>query len=356
MKIYIWGTGKLAKQYMKKGETSKYDLLGFIQSKRTEKNWNSMNVFEPQEIRNTEYDYILVCVAYETRNIMSLCEKLGISLSKVIFLDNLEWLDGNAMKVLPGVLTKKINMEQDNCMIEEYFPELWKMMEQRETLATRCKVIRGNGYDLVEKNCLMQSRSFADKEYQHDYCRYRTFELVANEIIRAGISGNCAEVGVFRGSFAKLINAKFKNRKMYLFDTFSSFDEAEFNKEKEAGNCEADFFDAFADTSVREVLDNMLYPEQCIPKVGIFPETTKGLEDESYAFVSIDVDFEQSILEGLRYFYPRLEPGGSIFVHDYNNYFLGGVKKAVNTYEREIGSTLSKVPLADEGGTLVVVK
>ena len=35
---------------------------------------------------------------------------------------------------------------------------------------------------------------------------------------------------------------------------------------------------------------------------------------------------------------------------------LEGVKKAVETYEQESESILSMVPLADEGGTLVIVK
>ena len=34
-------------------------------------------------------------------------------------------------------------------------------------------------------------------------------------------------------------------------------------------------------------------------KKGMFPSTAVGLDDEDYAFVSIDVDFEKSILEGL---------------------------------------------------------
>ena len=35
---------------------------------------------------------------------------------------------------------------------------------------------------------------------------------MANELIDNGIKGLVAEVGVFRGTFAKLINEKFKDR------------------------------------------------------------------------------------------------------------------------------------------------
>ena len=48
--------------------------------------------------------------------------------------------------------------------------------------------------------------------------------------------------------------------------------------------------------------------------------------------------------------------GGIIFVHDYNTYYLEGIKKAVKRYEREIGRRLNKIPIADRAGTLIVLK
>lgn len=100
----------------------------------------------------------------------------------------------------------------------------------------------------------------------------------------------------------------------------------------------------------------MICAKKCIPRIGLFPESAKGLESKEFAFVSIDVDLEQSILEALRFFYPRLNSGGAMFVHDYNNRFLEGVKEAVKKYEKEIGQYLVKVPIADEGGTLIILK
>ncbi len=68
------------------------------------------------------------------------------------------------------------------------------------------------------------------------------------------------------------------------------------------------------------------------------------------------MDFEQSILAGLRYFYPALEKGGYIFVHDYNNSVCVGVEKAVMRYEQEIGQCICKVLICDISGTLVITK
>ena len=71
--------------------------------------------------------------------------------------------------------------------------------------------------------------------------------------------------------------------------------------------------------------------------------------------MSIDVDLEDSIYEGLRYFYPRLETGGYIFVHDYNG-ILAGVSTGIEKYEKEIKSSLHKFPICDNNGTLVITK
>lgn len=44
----------------------------------------------------------------------------------------------------------------------------------------------------------------------------------------------------------------------------------------------------------------------------------KGIED-SFCFVSLDMDLYKPTYEGLHYFYPRLNHGGYIFIHDCRN-------------------------------------
>ena len=60
-------------------------------------------------------------------------------------------------------------------------------------------------------------------------------------------------------------------------------------------------------------LVNILYRTNTVVIEGYFPETTVGLEDERFAFVSLDTDLYKPIYEGLKFFYPRLNPGGIIF-------------------------------------------
>ena len=72
--------------------------------------------------------------------------------------------------------------------------------------------------------------------------------------------------------------------------------------------------------------------------------------------VSLDVDFYQTTLDGLRYFWPRLEEGGYLMLHDWGSPKLLGVAKALSDYEEELGCPIPAIPLCDVGGTLVLCK
>ena len=122
------------------------------------------------------------------------------------------------------------------------------------------------------------------------------------------------------------------------------------------GNVAESFHQGFRNVDLDELIEKLPYPEMCIICKGVFPETASIAQDINFSFVSLDVDLEKSILEGLRFFYPRMSKHGMIFVHDYRNNFLFGVEKAVCQYEKEINRILTKLPLADGGGTLVVIK
>ena len=99
----------------------------------------------------------------------------------------------------------------------------------------------------------------------------------------------------------------------------------------------------------------MPHPESVMVKPGFFPDSLDGLE-ERFCLVSLDVDFYQTTLDGLRYFWPRLEQGGYLMLHDWGSPDLAGVAEALACYEQELGSRISVVPLCDVGGTLVLCK
>ena len=204
--------------------------------------------------------------------------------------------------------------------------------------------------------CVANTLQFLERERTvdsnyFDYIRLATLELVSAEINRKNIRGNVAELGVFKGRFARYINGYFKDRSLYLFDTFEGFDDRDVQREK-SENYSTGAQD-FSDTSIQAVLKQMPFPEKCIPVQGFFPQTTQGIEDR-FVFVSLDADLYEPIYAGLTFFYPKLEEGGDIFVHDFNNDHYKGTRKAVEQYCRE--QNINFVPIPDSGGSVILTK
>ena len=184
-----------------------------------------------------------------------------------------------------------------------------------------------------------------------DYIRIASLELVAEEINSTKLIGAVAELGVYKGKFARYINQYFPDRKLFLFDTFEGFDVKDSKVEMESKFSEAK--QDFSNTSVNEVLSRMPFPDQCVIKKGYFPKTAEGI-NENFVFVSIDADLYDPIYSGLNFFYPKLVKGGGIFIHDFNNDLYKGAKAAVKKFCEE--NNVSIFPLPDAAGTAVLVK
>lgn len=185
--------------------------------------------------------------------------------------------------------------------------------------------------------------------------RVATFYLLADEIKRKQIEGSVAELGVYKGKFARHINEVFSDRNLYLFDTFEGFDVRDTDVENANGYSGAQQ-KWFSDTNIREVAEKMKYIEKVKFIKGYFPDSVQGKDDidDKFVFVSMDADLYQPIFEGLKYFYPKLKRGGYILIHDYNcNDFLG-VKKAVDNYSKV--EDICVVPVFDFGGSVIITK
>lgn len=325
--MLVWGTGRLVGKVI-----GRYieidDVTAFIDNDKSKKEYMGKKVLCPEEVIKIEYDAIIVANLFQ-KEIREQCQLLGIDLSKVIFL-------------------------YDNCVLEDInkdynFVERVLGKEHAEIVKSRYHMVRG--VEAYGDLCLKDLKGgYIDK----DYVRIKCFELAVKEIRKKNVEGNVAEVGVFRGEFAQYINRAFPEKKCYLFDTFDGFDANEALNEVKSGNCTDAFVKAYKQTDVEIVLDKMQYIDNLVIKQGFFPESLNGLEDR-FAFVSIDVDFEESIYQALFYFYPRLNNGGYLFVHDYNS-SLQGVEVAVDKYEKDMHVNLCKVPLCDANGTLVITK
>lgn len=184
-----------------------------------------------------------------------------------------------------------------------------------------------------------------------DYIRHSQLELCAYEIQQNAVPGSIAELGVYRGDFARILSEAFPNRKLFLFDTFTGFDQQQLHRERT--NQSPDVGLDFTATSADLVLGKMSQPERCEIRQGIFPESAKDVTDE-FAFVSIDADLFEPIYDGLTFFYPKLVPGGYIFVHDFNNSDWPGAALAVRRYCSEHNVVF--VPLSDVHGTAIIAK
>lgn len=139
------------------------------------------------------------------------------------------------------------------------------------------------------------------------------------------------------------------DKRLYLFDTFEGFD----GRDKHFKDNVLLNSPGFNDTCISEVLAKMVSPQNVIIRKGYFPDTLNGLEDK-FCLVSLDADLYLPILKGLEYFYPRLERGGYIFVHDFDSISWPGVKLAVTEYC--IQNNISYVPILDRGGSVIITK
>lgn len=190
--------------------------------------------------------------------------------------------------------------------------------------------------------------------YRHFDIRSATLHRMADRLNQIHVMGDIAELGVYRGDLAWQLNALFSERTLHLFDTFKGFEPRDIEEESKQRLSKAKEGD-FADTSIAFVQSRLPYPDKAMFHKGFFPDTAAGLENCRFALVSLDADLYAPTLAGLHYFYPRLNPGGMILLHDYNNRRFRGAWQAVADYEKAWG-TLPLVPLCDLHGTGVIVR
>ena len=158
------------------------------------------------------------------------------------------------------------------------------------------------------------------------------YNLISALRATSHLNGDIAELGTFKGGSAKLIQTfKRKDKKLHLFDTWEGIpaNSEGFTKEQFAASFE----------DVKRFIGD----DACFHK-GYFPQTTT--EEATYSFVHLDGDIQQSIYDGLNYFYPRMEKGGIIIIHDWG---LMGVKLAFFSYFKD------RQPMTFSHGTQAMV-
>ena len=181
--------------------------------------------------------------------------------------------------------------------------------------------------------------------------RAATMRLLAEQIREENIPGDAAELGVFRGDFAALINAAFPDRTIHLFDTFEGFPAEDVEVEQAQGLSRAKAGD-FSKTAADMVEQRLPYPERAVFHKGYFPATFDGCEEKTFAFVSVDADLYAPTAAALPRFFDRLSPGGVLLIHDVNSTQFSGAGKAVREFCAERG--LLPMPVCDLHGSVVL--
>lgn len=315
MAIYVWGTGCGASELIEAGLP--LERVGaFVDSFPGGDTFLDRPVLLPRQLDLADCDLLIVTTRHADA-VANTCIQLGIPAEKLLFLKNNHQLtDRNeACAVAEQLLGKTL---------------LKKLLPKQRIVPTPAS---------LADSCL------PERDLTNDYVRLATLELLCRRL--GDVPGAAAELGVYKGFFARCINQLLPERKLYLFDSFAGFAE---------DACATESFQAaHRNTAIDQVLAIVPHPEQVEVKPGFFPESLEGLE-ERFCLVSLDVDFAQATLDGLRYFWPRLNRGGYLMLHDWGSPKLPGVAEALRTYEAQTGEKIPAIPLCDVGGTLVLCK
>lgn len=199
-----------------------------------------------------------------------------------------------------------------------------------------------------------------------DYVRYRSLELVTDLLKNNNIPGALAEAGVYRGNFCRVMNYLMPDRDIFLYDTFEGFVASDMDIDVDCGYTPDEVFgqrtgkavympETPGDRQIALIRQLLSSPEKAHFRKGNFPDTTKDDKNVHFCLVSLDMDLYRPMKDALLFFWPRMVPGGYIFIHDYNSTIFKGVKEAVCDVERNLGF-IHKMPLSDTQGTIVLLK
>jgi len=213
----------------------------------------------------------------------------------------------------------------------------------------------GRAYEpLVWKNLQKEGKIESDlfeasKKYK-DKNRFFNFWFQVERLKKENVQGAFAELGVYQGDTAEILHLMDKEREIHLFDTFEGFTEKDLKNE--TGKAATYTKHNFADTSIESVKAK-LKSDKFVFHKGYFPESTKNLKTQNYVLVSMDVDLYNPTKAGLEYFYPLLQKGGVILIHDYNPDWPG-IMKAVEEFSNSIAEPF--IQLMDKDSTIMLIK
>jgi hypothetical protein len=333
-KLLIFGTGVIADiildYYL---DFNKAQIVAFVSSVDTpnppEK--RGIRVISPEQAANYEYHYVLIAAgAFDV--IYDQCISAGIPEKKIIGVIQQQSKSFKQLLVLLNdEIRKAFNLDATNAFLKKSIPEF-----------------NTSGY-YIANELYLDKPEINNIPNTIDSTRLHTLLGLAKEINENNVAGNIAELGVYQGDFACILNQLFPNRLLYLFDTFQGFCDKDIKTDDNNQNNAS----LFLDTSIELVLSKMQNRDMCKIYKGYFPESASGVDD-IFSFVSLDADLFFPVYNGLIFFYERLSRNGYILIHDFNNRYFSGARDAVLKFcnEKKIGYT----PVSDYFGSVVITK
>ena len=192
MGIYVWGTGCGASELIGQGLAAER-ITAFVDSFPSGETFLGKPVLLPEALPREDCD-LLIVTARQTDAIARRCAQLEIPTGKTLYIKNTcQLTDRNA----PA-------MEQAEKLLGSTL--LTRLLPKHRLVTTPAGLIPS---------------ALAEDDLGGDYVRLATLELLCRRL--DSVPGDAAELGVYKGFFARCINRLLPERTLYLFDSFEGF-------------------------------------------------------------------------------------------------------------------------------------
>jgi O-methyltransferase len=230
--------------------------------------------------------------------------------------------------------------------------------EERKTLETLAKRLESEGWSVTPPERYL---SDMDDEFLKFWHSVKAYTMISPErgwalaeavryICRAGVPGDIAECGVWKGgacllaSFVLAAEEPDSTRKIWLYDTFNGMvSPGENDQIASSGqpltDRDPEGWWAAGVEEVRATLKKSPLGAESFRFVpGPVEDTLNSNIPETLAILRLDTDWYESTLKELQVLYPRLSSGGLLIIDDYGHFT--GARKAVDDYFNGLGEPI----------------
>ena len=183
-------------------------------------------------------------------------------------------------------------------------------------------------------------------------------------LLDTNIEGDIAECGCWNGNstigFSKIINlTKTKDKTFYVFDSFEGLsDFSTEDKTKKVTLKEEEKLKKHFSADFEKVKERLLPYKFVNIFKGWIPDIFQeaNIQDNKFAFVHIDVDLFEPTYESVKYFFPKLSPGGVLICDDYGSEIFPGATLAIDQFLNSIDDKEILSKTSGPAGGIIIIK